>query len=290
LAARRGIELEVKRATQTSGTVLKSDGALDLNFVHGGSVHGIGWLNSSIAYLQGFWHVNKDGVLANSSARNQTFEPSRVRRHAADAFAEQLRVRFAEKRLSRYKQPKTRAVLPREYIAVFLQGRYPYANNQSYFSMEGMLKEVVVGAGPLAVVVKPHPLEKALGLDAIARVQSAGYNVLATDANVHDMIESSIAVVSVNSSVSFEAFIHRKPALVFGRTDHSSLVETVEKAGDFPLKFSSALQRDWDYAGMLHWYFKNHTLRIDSRNFPSHLALAIESSGRDPSDFGIADT
>lgn len=287
MAADQGGAIEIQRITQTTGSIVNGPGDHDLHLVHGGSIKGIGWLNSSISYLQGFWHIDRDGILANSSARNHHFDPSQVKRRAAEAFFEQLNNEFVRKRFSRYNQREKGTDLPQEYIAVFLQGRYPYIHRQNYFSMPEMLQEVLLGSGSIPVVVKPHPLERSYGLAAVDEVIGAGGRVVVTNANVHDVISKAVVVVSVNSSVTFEAFMNRKPSIVFGRTDHSSLVETVRRPGEFAVKLKGALARDWDYAGMLHWYFKNHTIRINSRRFQSSLTRAIETVGRDPNSYKI---
>jgi hypothetical protein len=285
-----GDPIEIRRIEQTTGAIVNAPSDRSLHFVHGGSVKGVGWLNSSLSYLSGFWHVDTDGILANSSARNYYFDPLKVRRHAADAFARELKAEFSDQRRSRYNQSIVEDNIPEQCIAVFLQGRYPYANKQHFMSMVDMLTEVLAGSDSYSVLVKPHPLERDLGLEAISRVSGTGGRVHLSHANVHDIIQRAIVVVSVNSSVTFEGFMHCKPAIVFGRTDHSSLVETVRNRGEFPQRLKSALERNWDYSGMLHWYFKNHSIRIKSRRFRASIHEAVQRSGRNPADYRIFQT
>jgi Capsule polysaccharide biosynthesis protein len=288
LVSTRGVEVVFERMTQSRGTVPwdKDDG--DLHFVHGGSVNGSGWLNSSLAYLPGFWHVNTVGILADSPARNNSFEAHAVKRGAADKFFEGLHRRFAEPRSSRYRQEVERSTLPNNCVAVFLQGRYPYSRKQNYMTMEEMIKEVVGGTPNNRVVVKPHPLEKDYGMEAIREVRQAGYCFDVTDANVHDILDAAVVVASVNSSVCFEGFMHRKPSVVFGRTDFQSLVETVRAPGQFGAALATARDREWDFAAMLHWYFKNHTIRVRSSKFERLVALQVERSGVEPAWFGLS--
>jgi capsule polysaccharide modification protein KpsS len=150
-----------------------------------------------------------------------------------------------------------------------------------------MIKEVVNGSSNYRVVVKPHPLEREYGMQAIRKAWQAGYLFDVTDANVHDVLSAAVAVASVNSSVSFEGFMHEKPAIVFGRTDFQSLVETVRAPGQFAAALAAVQCRDWDFAGMLHWYFKNHTIRVRSRKFERLLASEIRKSGVEPAWFGL---
>jgi hypothetical protein len=285
LAVASGDPVEITRATQTTGIMVNFPRDRNLHFVHGGAVRGVGWLNSSLSYLPGFWHIDTDGVLANSSARNHHFDPTMVRRRAADAFANELRREFSEKKRSRYNQSISIDDVPERFIAVFLQGKYPYANRQHFMSMSEMITEVLMGSDSIPVLVKPHPLERDLGIEAISRVSVEKQRMYVSHANVHDILSRAIAVVSVNSSVTFEGFMHGRPAIVFGRTDFSSLVETVRNRGEFSDKLRSALTRDWDFPGMLHWYFKNHTVRVRSRRFRTRLLEAVQKSGRNPLEY-----
>lgn len=287
LASERRVEVVIERIAQSKGEIPRVNEDGDLHFVHGGSVVGSGWLNSSLAYLPGFWHVNPVGILADSPARNHYFLAHSIRRGAADNFFEGLRRKFVEPRSSRYRQEVERSVLPNNCVAVFLQGRYPYLRKQSYMTMENMIKEVVRGSPNNRVVVKPHPLERDYGMQAIRSVREAGYCFDVTDANVHDILDVAVAVASVNSSVCFEGFMHRKPSVVFGRVDFQSLVETVRAPGQFEAALASVQDRDWDFAGMLYWYFKKHTIRVRSGKFERLLALQVERSGVEPCWFGL---
>jgi Capsule polysaccharide biosynthesis protein len=288
LASERGTEVVIERMSQSKGAIPWQKEDRDLHFVHGGSVTGTGWLNSSLAYLPGFWHANPVGILANSPANRHSFEIDVIRRGAADRFAADLKRRFVEPRSSRYRQEVATTAVPKDCVAVFLQGRYPYFQKQNYMTMEEMIKEVVDGSPNNRVVVKPHPLEREYGMQAIGRALAEGYTFDVTDANVHDVLSSAVAVASVNSSVSFEGFMHEKPSIVFGRTDFQSLVETVRERGEFAAALAAVRRRDWDFAGMLHWYFKNHTIRVRSRKFERSLAAEIRRSGLEPGRFGLS--
>lgn len=287
LASKRGIEVVVERMTQSKGLIPWHWEDGNLHFVHGGSVAGAGWLNSSLAYLPGFWHVNPVGILADSPAKWDCFEADAIRRGAADRFAQLLRRQFVEPRSSRYRQEVTRTTIPKNCVAVFLQGRYPYFRKQNHMSMQDMIKEVVSGSPNNRVVVKPHPLEREYGMQAVKGAWEAGYGFDVADANVHDILSAAVAVVSVNSSVTFEGFMHEKPSICFGRTDFQSLIATVREPGQFAATLAEVQRRDWDFAGMLYWYFKSHTFRVRSRKFERLLALEVRKSGVDPACFGL---
>lgn len=284
---RAGIKLTCVRVAEVRGKVPKGCEDGNLHFVHGGSVSGHGWLNASMAYLPGFWHINPIGILANSPAKHRVFDPTNIRLGRAERFASMLRARFSDLRQSRYHQTRDVRDLPSGAIAIVLQGKYPYIHGQSHFSMDEMISEVLLGAAGYPVVIKPHPLEPDLGMTAIARLKLAGYDFTVTDANIHDLLNSSRAVVSVNSSATFEGFMHGKPAILFGRSDFSSLATTIAKKGEFSSALAQALEKQWDYSKMLYWYFKSNTIELQSKRFLGQLAEQIIASGLDPTDFGL---
>lgn len=154
--------------------------------------------------------------------------------------------------------------------------------------MEEMIGEVLSISRSEPIVLKPHPLEIDFGMEAIKRLDRHRHRFVITDANIHDVLSAARVVVSVNSSATFEGFMHRKPSILFGRCDFPTLVNTVQKSGEFRSAHDRSMQTDWDYPKMLYWYFKNHTVAVRSRKLEKYLANQIRESGLDPEDFGIS--
>lgn len=59
---------EVVLAPRPKGrlSVSEAQGDGDLHIVESGGARGVGWLNSSIAYLTGFWHLDDKGILSGA--------------------------------------------------------------------------------------------------------------------------------------------------------------------------------------------------------------------------------
>src|SRR3989338_1072359 len=102
-----------------SGKILPADG--DLHIVENGRAIGAGWLNATLAYLEGYWHLDPAGVLAESSNRDKVFDPAQVDGAVAQKYFDSLQQRFATARRSRYGQAREVAEVPEGCIAVFLQ-------------------------------------------------------------------------------------------------------------------------------------------------------------------------
>lgn len=263
-----------------------SDG--NLHIVENGQMQGEGWLNTALAYIEGFWHLDPEGIQAESSAGRAVFDPARVDEAEAVRFLHQLQARFVAPRRSRFKQPRAAAQgLPKGAVALFLQGRSAYHKGRCALPMEQMILGVAAGAGGRPVLVKPHPQALEEGAAAIAAAMAQGADVQVTDANVHDVLAASAVTVSVNSAVAIEGFLHGKPAILFGRSDFPSLTVRAAGSADFPAALDAALSRDWAFAKMLHWYYGQHTLDLDAPDFEARAFAAFARVGFPPDRLGL---
>ena len=259
----------------------------DLHIVENGHVQSPGYLNATLAYLRGYWHLDPKGVLAESSVSSLPFDAATVDPVAATAFMEELQQRFAVVRKSRYRQDRAVTVVPAGAIVVFLQGPAPQRRGQAHMSYIDMLHAVVGGAGGRCVLAKPHPLRPDLGKEAIAAVQAQGLVVTETAANVHDLLAGAAVSVSVNSAAAIEGFLHGTPAVLFGRSDFAQMVETVQEAEDFPAALVRALTTKRDYAAWLHWYFNGHCLNLAASDFAQALFARFANAGFDAERLGL---
>jgi hypothetical protein len=259
----------------------------NLHVLENGRVQAEGWLNSATAYLEGFFHVDPQGVQAASSIAARPYNPAQIDAAEAVDFMQMLTKRFTDARHSRYKQRREVSVLPKGAIAVFLQGPAPIRQGQAYCSFEDMLRTVALNAQGRPVLVKPHPLKPELGAELIAKVQAEGHALTPTEANVHDILAACALTVSINSATALEGFLHQKPAVIFGRSDFHALVETATSAQDFPRAMAAALNTPRDDARALCWYFKRNCLDIHAEDFDARLLAIFAKAGFDAARLGL---
>lgn len=259
----------------------------DLHVVENGHVQGPGWLNAALAYLDGFFHLDPEGVLADSSVRHLTFAGGADDAVAAQHFLASLRARFVARRQSRYGQKRAVENVPQGAIAVFLQGPAPERHGQAHLTTHDMLCAVWAGAGGRPVLVKPHPLKPELGAAQIRAAAEAGARLIPTGANVHDILAGAAVSVSINSATGFEGLLHGTPAIFCGRTDFPYCVETIRHPADFAAALDRALVRPPDYAAALHWYFAGQCIWLDDPAVEDKILNRFAAQGFPPRRLGL---
>ncbi|MFT4013529.1 MAG: hypothetical protein QM682_09015 [Paracoccus sp. (in: a-proteobacteria)] len=262
----------------------------DLHLVENGFSCGPGVLNATLAYIAPYWHVDPQGVLANSSIGARDFDQRRIAIAGAMTFFRQMNARLVVPRRSRYGQSPEVEDIPSDAIAVFLQGTFPHRRGAAICSTVEMLRAVARGAGGRPVLVKPHPHPEARRSDVrdILTAQEEGCALIPTNANIHDILARCVATVSFNSAVALEGFLHRKPAILFGSSDFHHWSDPVADPAEFPQVLARALTRRSGYAQFLHWYFNMNCVNIDAPGFADRILGIFAAMGFDAARLGLA--
>jgi hypothetical protein len=243
-------------------------------------------LIGAVAYLEGCWHLDPKGVLADSMIADLAFDPTLVDQGLATSYVEDLKTRFSDARFSRYHQRKNVEDIQPDSIVIFLQGPPPYNRNQAFMSCEDMIRTVLDHAAQRPVYMKPHPNRKEEGLDLIRQMKAEGYAPIKTNANVHDLLRQAAVTVSVNSAASIEGLLHGRPALLFARSDFAAAAQSVRSYEEFPAALERALTRSRDYTKFLYWYF-TQCLWLDDPDFEEHVLTRFSAMGFDRARLGL---
>ncbi len=293
---RRGGEVEVRRRHEALRDNTRSDWSdvlEDYNFhiIENGTVNQGNALNAALAYLPPYYHLFKCGVLARSPAQNAQFDPGEVNSVLAEAFVSTLRHRLVGNRRTRYGPKKEFTEIPDGCIAVFLQGDNPHHQGTAQCDTETLLRTVAAGANGRQVIVKAHPISRQLqDAQLIHRLLQDGVPLIATDANIHDILARCAATVSFNSAVSMEGFLHEKPTILFGDSDFHHVAETVRRPSSFPEALRRALAGKREYSKFLYWYFSTFCLSVEHWNVGGGILSEIEKAGFGSAAFGLAPT
>ena len=220
-------------------------------------------INTPISYMPPFWHVARGGILFDSAARDAVFVPGA--RAKAAKFGDRLRRRLVENRRSRYAQEREVTAIAPGVIAVFLQGDAPERQGSGHISTPEMIRAVCAAAQGRAVVIKPHPMARAVR-DArmLAQLAEEGCVFTVTTANIHDILARAAATVSMNSAVALEGYLHAVPAVLCGRADFNHIAETAQTGDSVGPAIEAAIARpDRPYDAYLQWYFTTQTVNLN---------------------------
>lgn len=285
LVAARGGTIEVRSRDERLrdphrtdwSNLLESD---CLHIIENGLVHQPGVLNTTLAYLPPFYHLDPRGVLAQSSAGDACFDPSAIEGEKAQKLWDDLQSRFVEKRWSRYNQPKERKNIPQGCVAIFLQGDTPQRWATAHCSPEVMIRSVAAQAQDRPVVIKAHPtFNPKAEQRMIHALQTEGLKLVPTQANIHDILAACAVTVSFNSAVALEGFLHHKPAILFGKSDVHHVCETVTDPKKFTDHLTLALSANHDYQRYLYWYFSTFCLSLDSADLDKKILTSFANQG-----------
>lgn len=221
---------------------------------HGRVRHPRVW-NAGIAYVYPFWNVDPWGIRAFSSIAEARFEADAVSAEAARPFFRRLRKRLVTARVSRYPQAEGIERLPEGAVAVFLQSEaHRDVEESCYLDREAMVETVIEAtAGP--VVIKPHPRDMDPSTqDWLEKLAARCDRVRVSEANIHDILASAERVVTINSAVGVEAYLHRTSVVLCGQSDFHHIAR-VARSREALAEAVRAPVRKRPYDKYVYWYF-----------------------------------
>ena len=232
-------------------------------------------LNAGIAYVYPFWNMDPKGIRAFSSIADARFLPDQIDPDVARPFFRKLRQRLVDARTSRYEQPQERMDLPAQCTAVFLQSEGHRVVGETCFLDRWEMLETVLNNSDLSVVVKPHPRDS----DPQTRVrletlQKQYENFQIVDCNIHDLLRAAARVVTINSAVGIEAYLHRKPVILCGQSDFHHIAEVARTPAELARALSSAPKRR-AYDKFIWWYFAHHCLSTTEPNLTERFLARV---------------
>lgn len=153
---------------------------------------------------------------------------------------EEKRFFFKKTKLSKHMQPQNRVPLPTNYLFFPMQVNSDSVTDHENINAMDALDYIAALAEKTGrtLVIKRHPMCKSRGIDIkIEYLSATNSNVLFVNANIHELIEGSSAVIACNSGTSIEALILGKPVYCFGRSEWYEAAHKIEKLKDFDAVF-----------------------------------------------------
>ncbi|WP_343081719.1 hypothetical protein [Ostreiculturibacter nitratireducens] len=262
----------------------------DFHIVDHGNLRHPRVLNTGIAYVYPFWHLDPWGIRAGSSIEAKEFDPQAIDTEAAAEFMEKLRRRQVQKRASRYPQPEERVAFPEGCIAVFLQSEaHRQVEETCHLDRATMVEALLARDDSRPIVVKIHPRDTSAGTrDWLGALAARDGRVIVTEANIHDILASAAVTVTINSAVGIESMIHEVPVVLCGRADFHHAAITVERAEDLDAAIMAAERGEWDFPRYLYWYFRLNCVGSGSGTLIDDVLARISATGFDTGRFGLS--
>lgn len=231
-------------------------------------------LDVRLAYMYPFWRFERAQWREDYRVAGLEFRPKDVDGDAANRFF----------RLWRRRMKKTRAWQPleqRDFVFIPLQGRLlEMRHGQSATPVE-MISAALTHDRFRKIIVKLHPGEtySPEELAALEPFQSNPRIAFST-APAHALLENCEYVVTQNSTVAFEGLFHRKPAILFGRSDFHHMCQNVHDVGA-ELAFRNILATQNPYARYVYWFLQENAINAAKPDTGSRIIETCQGFGWD---------
>ncbi len=197
------------------------------------SYHSIGKKKKNLLRLkEGYFHdqvfYDKKGFSGFSSKiskeKIQNISPQKAQKDF-----DKIYKNYTAKNLSKYKQNEcTNTNLPKDYIFYATQTTNDVVMKLSYFEPIGLLEKIAKKAikENVNLVIKRHPRCLDEDMTKLLKNLAKYKNIYISDDSIHTLIKNSKCVLAINSGVGFEALMHLKPVVLFGKADYESCCAT----------------------------------------------------------------
>lgn len=140
-----------------------------------------------------------------------------------------LEKKYISKNISKYKQENNPFIFPEKFIFFPLQIFQDTVMLQSNFEPLILFKTVVeiLNKKGIPLVVKRHPLCTDKLLEDLLIKYTNENKIFLFNGSIHDAISKASTIYVINSGVGFEALMHLKPVVSFGKSDYMSVTRHI---------------------------------------------------------------
>ena len=231
-------------------------------------------IHSVPSYLNGYWFFDEIGSRNNSLAHLARFDPRMVKGDEARPLHAALVEKFVRANRSRLPQPELGAeVIVPGSLAFFSQDFKVPKYHRHFMTIPQMIAAAISVRGNRVLYIKPHPVQTPEELATLTAFHDPGAGVIVTTASIHDLLPACDCVLTLTSAVGFEAFLHRKPAVLGGQTDFWQNAVTLTDPARIGAAIDKAVTTHWPYEKFLHWYLKTMCLEDTKANLGRVLTI-----------------
>ncbi|MBL1437900.1 MAG: hypothetical protein COB08_017090 [Rhodobacteraceae bacterium] len=229
-------------------------------------------LNMRPSVLQPFWTLERPDSRYNGRMAHKVFDPSTVGGGLVTPFFEEMQ--------KLYISPNMPDVGMKGYVLVPLQGQLSKQRHWQYASVQSMVETICAQDPRRKIILKPHPKEAYSAEDhaVIAKLLLLP-NVEVLELPIEALIAKCAYIVTQNSTAVFEGILHRKPAILFAKSDFHHIFPTVKSATDAPEAFARVKAKDMLFMKYLYWYLRMNAADIRRADAPAKIREMLAEAG-----------
>jgi len=200
------------------------------------STHTIGKSNSQIfrwkiGYLDKTITFDETGYSGWSSlAKNPEIAFTRsITKSMVERNFKKLQNHYIAKNISKYEQTHSNFIFPERFIFFPLQTLNDTVMLQSNFDPFTLINHIIemLYKKGIPLVVKRHPFCDNKLLEKILFNYEKQKKIILFNGSIHDALSKASTIYVINSGVGFEALMHLKPVVTFGKSDYMSVTKHI---------------------------------------------------------------
>jgi len=203
------------------------------------SYHSIGDKNINIlrwkeGYLENMITFDKKGYSGWSSLCDKNIKQllKSISHKKAKKHFKKISVEYIKNNKSKYIQPKiNNFIFPKKDFIFFpLQTINDSVMIHSYYKPIELIKKIVkiLNKHNIPLVIKQHPRCQSEKLKKLLLKYSKQEKIILYNGSIHEAIAKAKTIYTINSGVGFEALLHLKPVITFGKSDYMSMTKNLK--------------------------------------------------------------
>ncbi|MEQ6249565.1 hypothetical protein ABMC89_11800 [Sulfitobacter sp. HNIBRBA3233] len=223
-------------------------------------------------YHYPFWQIESTAERWHWDVARATFDPGAIDPQAAKKFR-----KFWQKRLFGDLADR---VSNDGFIYIPLQGRLLDRRSFQHCSPVEMIENCLIHAPDRKIIASLHPKEQYSDVEmaALERLERGAPQLEVRMGGMEDLLPRCAFVVTQNSSVAFNGYFFRKPALLFARIDFHHIAVKA-RLDNLPECFCETTAHRPDFARYLYWFWQLQSINAGRPEAEERIAARLRRFG-----------
>lgn len=188
-----------------------------------------------------------------------------------DQFYQSLYDRHVKNNFSKYTQAEdVNYQFPEKFVFFPLQTLNDTVMEHSYFKPIELIKKIIniLDKSHIPLVIKIHPRCQNVALKKLLLEYERKSKVFIYSGSIHLAISKATTIYTINSGVGFEALLHLKPVITFGKSDYMHMTKNIadlQKIKKMPLYQLTEIKKSL-IKRQLFSFLKQTTIFLENEN------------------------